>query len=199
MVELPRSFKVFEFRSGLEVIREAFRASDATMDAAMRSADEAEMAYLDSGEDEEEYDEDGILVWTKANELDDASRQALIASRAVREAFVTAAFHYWERSARSLTGLHKATDTFPVLRKAMKKKYPVSHRLTHVNILNNLLKHGSEGHAVSLSTKWPELFRPPLSGRGNVPFRARLTVSASHVEEVFQIILDSGPADMSGS
>lgn len=199
MVALPHSFKVFEFRSGLEVIREAFRASNATMEAAMRSADEAEMAYLNSGEHEEEYDEDGILVWTKANELGYASRQASIASRAVREAFVTAAFHYWERSARSLTGLHKKKETFPILMDAMQRRYPVSPRLAHVNILNNLLKHGSEPLALSLSTEWPAVFRPPLSGRTDVPFRTRLMISEAHVEEVFQIVLDSGPRNMPSS
>ncbi|MDB5576425.1 MAG: hypothetical protein JWR80_1601 [Bradyrhizobium sp.] len=164
MVEFPESFHAFVFQSEIDNIRSAFRASVTVLDHALRSAVEAYDRYIDSGEDDSEYDEDQILVRSTRQELDYATREASASLRVVREAFITSAFHYWERSARAWTKLYGRNDNFPALRDATAIKYGTSPHLEALNHLNNVLKHDSAHHARALAMLRIDLFRqPPFS------------------------------------
>lgn len=194
MAILPESFKAFQFQSGLEIVRDSFRASNARMAEACQKATDAHLDYVASGDDDREYDEDGILVRSKEHELSYESMNAGIASSVVREAFITSAFHYWERSARGWTGLNGKHDVFPVLSKAAGKLYTLHPRLPVLNILNNLLKHNSSDNAEKLAVEWPSVFRPlfPPMLPVDKPVR-RLAIRDAHVEEAFAIVAASGP------
>lgn len=193
MALLPETFKAFQFQSGLEIVRSAFRASIATMTEANERAKQAHMDYAMSGEDDSEY-EDGALVRSTLHELSYAELEASIAVRVVREAFIMSAFHYWERSARGWTGLHGKRQNFPDLRDAVSKQYTLHPRLEHLNTLNNLLKHNSQEKAEQLFIDWPEVFRPPFQSAtqkaGLIPI---LSISDYHVEEAFEAVSASGP------
>lgn len=194
MAPLPESFRAFQYQSGLDRIRDSFRASIATMTQAYRDARDANLRYLESGEDDREYDEDGVLVRSTQHELSYLEMESVLALEVVREAFVTSTFHYWERSARAWTALYDRNHTYPKLKARAAQLYPVIDTLDDLNTLNNLLKHDSDGLAVKLAMKWPELFRIlPHTNLFSKKVEWRLLITDAHVEEVMAIVSASGP------
>ncbi len=118
-------FRAYMFDSGLDRIRDSFRASITTMQDHSRKANDQLLEYVTNGVDDSEYDDDGALIKSTRQELEHAALEASLASSVVQEAFVTSAFHYWERSARAWTGLHK--PTFETLVKEVRRAdIPVS-------------------------------------------------------------------------
>jgi len=181
---------------GIDRICDAYRASADTMKNALGDASRAYARYIEAGLDEREYDEDGILIASTESSLAQAELEAIEAVSVVREAFVTSAFHYWERSARAWTGLHGRYDGFKRLHDECDKRYPVSSQLKNLNLLNNLLKHNSGGvdGNETLAAERPDYFAPLfLSGKTASPQRLRLRLSHDHVEEAFDIVRASGP------
>lgn len=193
MALIPETFTAYQFHSGLDIVRAAFRASVSTMAQAREQAQNAHLDYVASGEDDREY-EDGFLVRSKEHELSHAEFEASIALGVVREAFVTSAFHYWERSAREWTGKRGKHENFTIIEPAVAEMYGVHPRLKNVNRLNNLLKHNSEQNERELSADWPELFRSLFPQREDgTPAKKRLVITDAIVEEVFGIVAASGP------
>lgn len=196
MAILPESFKAFRYQTGIDRICDAYRASAETIDKAVSEATHASLQYLESGDDHREYDEDGILIFSTASALAQAETEAILAVSVVREAFITSAFHYWERSARAWTSLHGRYDGFKKLYDECEKRYSVSPQLKNLNLLNNLLKHnsGSVDANEPLVTERSDYFAPLfLSGKTTSPKRLSLRLSHDHVEEAFDIVRASGP------
>lgn len=165
----------------------------ATMEAERRAASEKSRRYYDSGEDDSEYDEDGVLVSSTRYSLQFAELEAHLALSVVREAFVTSAFHYWERSARFWTGYRGGS--FRELTTAVMEKHSVHPELVTVNVLNNLLKHDNPQRALDLAALRDDVFR--TAPHSALPSRRQtwaLAISDRHVEEVFDIVAASGPA-----
>lgn len=192
MVPLPDSFKAFMFQGNVDRVRDAYRASAATMETASREASEAAARYEASGEDDSEY-EDGALVFSTRNSLDYASMNAGLAVTVVREAFITSALHLWETSARGWTGLHKPGHNFDFLSAASAEKYPVNASLKHLNLLNNYIKHRNPTKAETLAFDRPDYFSTLLGSRGDKAGPLRLRITHDHVEEAFEIVSKSGP------
>lgn len=193
MAILPESFKAFMFQSGIERIREAYRASVTTMEEAQAAAQKASAQYEDSGDDDSEYDEDGTLTHSTRHTLNYSEMEATLAVTVVRESFVTSAFHYWERSARGWTKLHEPRDKWPQLSAASGKLYPLSPKLLYLNRLNNLLKHGGDDKARLLARDRPDYFLVPFSSSANADPPLMLRITHGHVEEAFEIVKASGP------
>jgi hypothetical protein len=194
MAILPESFKAYQYQSGIDRICEAYRASANTMRDAINEATRALLEYEYGGPEDEIYDDDGILLWSASSSLSQDEMAALEAADVVREAFVTSAFHYWERSARKWTGLHGKHDFFPQLLAQSDKEYPVSPELTNLNMLNNMLKHNSGPINPDLVAARPDYFVPIVpSSQGTSPSRSRLRLTHDHVEEAFETIRASGP------
>lgn len=194
MAILPESFKAYQYQSGIDRICEAYRASANTMTTAMAEATRAHSEYEYGGPEDEVYDEDGILLWSVSSSLAQDEMAALQAVGVVREAFVTSAFHYWERSARTWTGLHGRRDFFPQLLAESVKKYPVSPELANLNLLNNMLKHNSGRINPDLVAARPDYFFTMFpSSKGTSPARSRLHLTHDHVEEAFETVRASGP------
>lgn len=196
MAIVPESFRAHMFQTGIHRICEAYRASVATMEKAFADAKKAAAEYENSGLDDSEYNEDGFLIHSTRHSLNNDEMDAILATTVVREAFITSAFHYWERSARGWTGLHAPSDRFPALSKASSKLYPLSPQLHNLNRLNNLLKHSGDEKARLLAKVRPDYFAPPLfPSKGNTSRHGfRLRVTNDHVEEAFDIVRTSGPA-----
>ncbi|MBY5477120.1 hypothetical protein HFO84_07210 [Rhizobium leguminosarum] len=195
MAILPESFKAFQYQTGIDRIRDAYRASAETINKALSAATQEYAQHLESGVDDREYDEDGILLFSTENSLAQAELDAILAVSVVREAFITSAFHYWERSARAWTGLHGFEHKFPDLRKETRRLYPVSPQLPYLNRLNNVLKHNSHRVDRTLLKNRPDYFSSLFPKRnGNNPPELRLRISHEHVEEAFDIVSASGPA-----
>lgn len=194
MVAIPDSFKAFEFQTGVDRIRDAYRASVATMEKSQREAQESYATYEAGGEDDSEYDEYGFLIHSTRHALDYDERNATLAITVVREAFITSAFHYWERSARGWTGLYSKKDTYPVLSKASAERYAVCPKLEVLNTLNNLLKHSGSDNSLSLSRIRPDYFSPLFPEQNSLSDQSlRLHIQHEHVEEAFAIVKASGP------
>ncbi|MGO7530836.1 hypothetical protein [Rhizobium leguminosarum] len=194
MAILPESFKAYQYQTGIDRIRNAYRASADTIDKAVAEATQASVEYLESGADDAEYDEDGILLFSTAHSLDQAEMDAVLAVSVVREVFVTSAFHYWERSARVWTGRHGRGDHFGILSVESAKKYPLSPHLENLNRLNNLLKHNSQRTDQALVDARPDYFAPLFPSVNNAaPQIPRLRLLHEHVEEAFDIVSASGP------
>ena len=201
MAPFPESFRAFAYQTGIDRIRDAFRASVATMEAARQTASDAQMLYLRSGDDDREYDEDGVLIRSTAHQLDFEAMNATLAVSVVREAFVTSAFHYWEVSARGWTGLSGQQDAFKTLRNASVKHYPLSPQLIALNHLNNTLKHDNAYHARELAKLRTDHFarlpsssiRKNAKGEDEELWSWSLRLTDTHVEGAFGIIRASGP------
>jgi len=194
MVILPESFKAYQYQTGIDRIHNAYRASAETIESAAAEAKQASLQYLESGADDREYDEDGILVISTASSLDQAELDAILAVTVVREAFITSAVHYWERSARVWTGLHGFEHKFPALRDATLLLYGVSPQLANLNRLNNVLKHNSRRVDRTLLRNRPDYFGTLFPVRtGANPPDPRFRLSHQHVEEAFDIVRASGP------
>lgn len=195
MAILPESFKAYQYQTGIQRIRDSYRASADTINKAVTEASQASLQYLESGADDREYDEDGILLYSTAHSLAQAEMDAVLAVAVIREAFITSAFHYWERSARAWTGLHGRRDHFRILSVESAKKYPLSPQLENLNRLNNLLKHNSQRTAdQELIDARPDYFAPLFpSVNAATPHQPRLRLLHEHVEEAFEIIRASGP------
>ncbi|ANK92752.1 MULTISPECIES: hypothetical protein [Rhizobium] len=194
MVLLPESFKAFQYQAGIDRICDAYRASADTINKAVSEATLACAQYLKSGADDREYDEDGILIFSTANSLAHAELEAILAVSVVREAFITSAFHYWERSARVWTGLHGFEHKFPALKEGARRLYSVSPQLPNLNRLNNVLKHNSRRVDQTLLKNRPDYFgSPPPRTNGSTLPEVRLRLTHEHVEEAFDIVRASGP------
>lgn len=194
MSPLPHSAIAFLYQSGLDRIRDGFRAATASLEQSRNASNEAHARYVDSGEDDSEYDEDGCLIHSTAHALRSAGEEADYALLAVREAFIMAAFHYWERWARTATGLTATGDRFDKVRTACAQLYPVSEELEALNYLNNLLKHGSAYSARKLAEIRVDHFwmRPSCFLHDRREHWA-LGIGDGHVEEAFEIVRASGP------
>ena len=190
MVELL-NFQVWQFHTGIERLRAAFRGAIAAIEAEQGSAQEACDRYVASGQDDREYDKDGILIQSTEASLQFDSMEAVLATGAVRQAFVTSTFHFWERSARAWT---RCEGNFPALRKCVEAQgIPVDERLRLLNTLNNLLKHDSETHGEQVFKIRPDLFmwRRRPTGRN---WQSSIALTNKDVEEFLDAIARSGPA-----
>lgn len=194
-MQLPPQTIAFLYQSGLGHIRDAYQASRSAMETAQQAALHAAERYQASGEDDSVYEyEDGQSVLTSStqHELDYAAMEAVQSSGIVREAFITSAFHYWERWARSRTGLNKGG--FADLEKAVQDEgISTSENLINLNTLNNLLKHNNSQRALDLVATSPDLFftKPYSTLRRDIHWRLRITNDV--VDDSFKIVEESGP------
>lgn len=194
MALLFESFCAFAYQSGIDSIQDAFVASITTMEEAERKANEAHMNYAMGDEDDREYDEDRVLIRSTVHELEHAAMQVSYAAREVRKAFITSAFHYWERSARGWTNLDGQNDNYGKLKRETMKKFVMSPKLDELNHLNNVIKHNSPYHARLLANiRSDHFWRTPYSVISTRRATWALSITNAHVEEAIAIVRASGP------
>jgi hypothetical protein len=192
MAQFPLSFTSFVYNSGVDRLERAFSISIEQIEAEQVEAYSAYKAYVDSGEDDSEYEHDGedsYLIRSTAFELEQTSTDIALSAQVVREAFIVAAYHYWERYAVAWTGKRGFKD----LSKA--SPYPHHAKLNTLGELSNHVKHSIEaGRVVALHKAWPELFttapyKIPQTGE----YHWMLNIRNEHVREAFEIVRGSGP------
>lgn len=194
MAKIFESFRAFAYQQGVDSIETAFRASITTMEEAERKADDEHMRYAMSDEDDREYDEDRILIRSTVNDLQHAAIQVSYAAREVRKAFITSAFHYWERSARNLTNLVEIKHKFAALKEQSAKIHAVSPDLDMLNHLNNVIKHDSiTGAEALIGIRSDHFWRPPYHNKPDGPLVWTLSITNAHVQEAIEIVRASGP------
>ncbi|WP_034859488.1 hypothetical protein [Sinorhizobium sojae] len=193
MVKLPESFKAFQYQTGIDRIRDAYRASAAILEKAHADATQAYADYDAIGIDGDVHDADGTLIGSIGLTRAQAEMDAFLQVSLVREAFVTTTFHYWERSAKVWTGIHGFTN-FRVLSARSAMQYPLSPQLETLNRLNNLLKHDTARVDPQLVNDRPDYFCSLLPPKpGSTLRKPKLQLQHEHVEEAFEIVRASGP------
>lgn len=194
MAKLPLSFSVFLYQSGVDRLEQAFSSSMSQIEAEQEQTYAEYMAYIDSGEDDSEHDLDGenrYLVKSTESDLERKSSEIGLSAQVVRQAFVIAAYHYWEKFAISWTGKRGGID----LRNA--SPYPYHAKLAALNELSNHLKHRISFERIcKLYTEWPELFSiaPYIIPETGKPHWI-LAVRNDEVMEAVRIVRDSGPVE----
>lgn len=191
MVKIP-SIEPFQFNSDLERIADAFQSSIRAMEKAYHDAEDAYDRFIDSGEDDDEFDEDGVIIASTRHQLRWEVMQKSMAQTVICEAFITSIFHFWEYSARRWTSDQDA-DFRRLKRKVRALGYPVdSDGLTLLNDLNNLLKHDNVKTGRKVFLKASCLFwsgREPQGAR----WRSALRIKAEHVHRFIEVVRNSGP------
>lgn len=141
MAKLPFSFTVFHYQSGVDRLERAFTSAIAQMEHEQNQACTDYITYINSGKDDSEYKYDGdnrFLIKSTAFELHNESFEIGLSAQVIREAFIIAAYHYWEKFAIYRTGersFEKLKISFP---------YSVHAKLSALNKLNNHFKHSSK-------------------------------------------------------
>lgn len=197
MAKFPFSFHVFVYESGVDRLERAFESSIRQIEAEQKDAYASYMAYIDSGQDDTEYEWDGdhrYPVRSTSFELEQEASDIGVSAQVIRDAFITAAYHYWEKFAIGWTGKRgfiTLVENTP---------YPVHQRLSALSNLNNHLKHGSDARRIMpLCDEWPEIFSvSPRSIIQNRKSHWIVNVRNDHVREAFQIIRGSGPVETTG-
>lgn len=191
MVELP-GMRAFQFSSDLDRIEDTFKSAIAAMQQAHEAAEAAHDRFVESGEDDDQYDENGALISSTRHQLQWEAMQKSMAQTVVREAFVTSVFHFWECSARYWTGDQDA-DLRALKRKTRALGYPVDGEgLALLNDLNNLLKHDNARTGAKLFKRASRLFWMGREPKG-AHWRSALRITNEDVLSVFEIVRNSGP------
>lgn len=191
MVEIP-GFRAFQFNVDLDRIEDAFKASIAAMDQASQAAEAAYDRYEESGEDDDEYGEDGVLVASTRHQLRWEAMQKSMTQTVIREAFVTSIFHFWEYSARNWTSDQDA-DFRKLRRKVRALGYPVDgDGLSLLNELNNLLKHDNAETGSKVFKRASRLFW--MGREPNGPhWRSALRITNEDILRFIAVVRSSGP------
>ena len=164
------------------------------MEQAHREAEEASDRYEASGEDDDEYDEEGVLVSSTRGRLRWQVMETSRSQSVIREAFVVSIFHFWETAARDWTGCN--ARGFPKLRDAVLALGLAIDvdGLTLLNDINNLLKHDNVQTGERLYEQAPHLFifaRRPTTTH----WRSALRFSNADVKGFIDVVRRSGPPD----
>jgi hypothetical protein len=130
--------------------------------------------------------------WVQVGEVETESGAAV---EIIREAFVIALFHVWERNANRWCGVDNYNEdgTFALL-KALGRD-PNKDKLITLKLLANCLNHGKSskpsGACNQLHVKCPNLFN--LANPSEQPSDSNLVISEALLDDLFQAVVQSGP------
>ncbi|APX65599.1 hypothetical protein AV944_06770 [Sphingomonas sp. LK11] len=197
MAKFPFSFQSFVYQSGVDRLQNAFRSSIAQIEADQAAALSDYNQYVDSGEDDSEYEGEGderYLVRSTAFELEQVAFDIGLSAVALREAFIISAYHYWEKFADGGNGRRGFNNI------SKHSPYDCHAKLGALSELTNHLKHEiAFARLVTLHKEWPTLFSLApyiIEQTGRPHWIVRL--NNGHVEEAFDIVRASGPSGKGG-
>lgn len=199
MAELIFNFPGYLFQEGLHVLQSVYSTAADAVREEWEKAKEDALAYqlgVERGEIawEGERDESGFIIWDKeqVHEMEvQSKREALTA---LKNAFVIAAYHHWERSARRWTESNRASHE-RLAYSVQALGIPLDGRLGAVRDLANLLKHNHERWGRRLLTSWPDVVSVGRTAVGRVDWYGAVNITEAQMEKVFEIISLSGPTD----
>jgi len=196
MAKIPLSYKVWQYQWGIDRLEQAFTSSIAQIEVEQDQASANYTAYIKSGEDDSEYEYDGedrFLIKSTEFELQHDLFEIGQSTKVIREAFIVAAYHYWEKFARNFT----EEWTFPKLKKSY--PYQTHEKLATLNKLSNNFKHIINYKRMKeVHRNWREIFSVApheIEVNGRIRYHWMLDVRNDHVLEVFQIVRASGPVE----
>jgi len=196
MVQINFNWWGYTFQEGINVLRQSFISARDALNRDVELAREEAIGYqesVDQGliEPDIEY-EDGIAILDHADVLQMHVETAEDGAMALRKAFVIAAYHLWERSARGWTKSEHGKHP-KLIALTLAQGYPISQKLDAVRDLVNLLKHAREKWGIDLMASWPQVFAPSFQGSPKTDWYEAVSLTDEHVFEVFETLADSGP------
>ncbi|MCI4592157.1 hypothetical protein MOK15_18905 [Sphingobium sp. BYY-5] len=112
---------------------------------------------------------------------------------ALCEAFIMAAFHFWEKTARNLDPAVRFNGAYGEMVNSMERRYAVHARLLVVNLMVNAIKHHNSKKARKLYEIWPDAFKEEPRHIRYDHWHWELKMDQQLVKEVFNIVRASGP------
>lgn len=197
MAKLNINWRGYSYQAGVEVLVQSYLASQQALEDGIERAQEEALGYqqaIDQGIEEPqiEYDDDGTPIVDHADVLAWNVDLAQEASMALRKAFIIAAYHHWERSARGWTSSqHGKHDKLVAL--SQEKGYPIHPRLAAIRDLVNLLKHDNSAWGDKLLASWPQLLSPAFKAKIVTDWYEAVQLRNEHVTEVLDALAASGP------
>lgn len=178
-----------QYELGFASLSDAFGISSSALSFHHESAVLQRALHDQESEDGDVYDDD-ILIYTRSNKLDSDVNYASEAMIALNLAFITAAYHFWERSVRRRAG-KSAIDKSGLKNAAIKLGYSIHPELDILRHLNNVIKHHSKSGAKAVH-KWDN----SLFIFGKLPKRNyadSLVIGSKEVIRLGTIVKQSGP------
>ena len=184
--------EAFLFRTDLELLRRAFRASCQTL-VAERERAEADVRKLYGlgpsdpwPEDDEANADFGEEIGARQDSAEDALNEIVIA-------FTMTLFHFWERRCNRWLAVHYY-DGAKVQAALNAVGLPTwDHRVVQLQLVANALKHGNGKSCTALFDAYPALFASDGTSPGPVADAEAIRVSAALWEEWASAIEAAGP------
>jgi hypothetical protein len=198
MVSLAWNYQGYVFQEGVHVLRAAYRSAADALHEEWERARENAVAYRDgveSGRTEWIGErEDGHVLWDQEQILEMEIESKFEGQGALRKAFALAAYHHWERGARSWTG-SDARDHEKLAKAVRALGIGISPHLEAVKDLANLLKHDNDKRGADLLKSWPQLLPPPSSAQGatRTDWYGAVRLTDAHLDEALDAVAASGP------
>jgi hypothetical protein len=196
MVSLNFNLLGFAFQQGVNWLETGFATAALALRAQFENREsdlEAYKAHVAAGGERIGEWEDGLTLWEQddilAIHIDDAE-EALMD---LRKAYVMAAYHHWERSARRWTRAGPHAKHAKLVSATVALGYPLSGQLTGLHDLVNTLKHNSARWAAALASSWPEVLTADPAAMPEQDWYRAVELTDAHVHQACEIIRRSGP------
>ncbi|RWK63513.1 hypothetical protein [Mesorhizobium sp.] len=183
----------YAFEAGSEVLRQGYASASKALTADIERVRAAHAAYDASPEFIGERDDEGNILWEQGAILTLEQETVEEALEALRNAFVLALYHHWERAIRAYTGSDQNAKYRQLVARAERKGIPAVPDMAKVYRLANTLKHNSGHHGAVLFELWRDLFGPFFSARPDSDWYRAISLSDDDIHEVMRIIGAAGP------
>ena len=159
MARFPFDVRGYQYQSDVDVLRKSAESGLAALAHEVRALEQQLEDYRRIGEFDGDRDEDGVVLWDRADLLSHEIAFACGALMELRKAFAIAAYHHWERSVQLWivqTSEIGAPNSFDARRKRHARGYediskaaseigcPADAELPRVAALANTIKHNSK-------------------------------------------------------
>lgn len=195
MVQFTFNTYGFAFEKGVEQLIDAFRLAGGALEANRRNLEDELASYEAAVADGRgvigEWEDDHWL-WTQDQLLAIQIEDAADSLKLLREAFVVALYHHWERGVRRQFKTDKRSHK-DLVRLAEKGGLSMDPRLSGVRDLANLLKHSNRKRGLDLLASWPELLPSHFTPETKGDWYEAVILTDTTVQVVAEIIKASGP------
>lgn len=199
MAALSFNLSAYAFERGMTALWDSYRAAE---EAVASKAEGLRTEFADyerrvaAGDPRQyEYEDDGTPLYEYGQLYEINLEDAEEAVAELRNAFVVAFYHHWERGAQRWGNFEPgAQPKHPSLIAATEKLgIAIPSRLEGVHHLVNLLKHGGQSWGEKLKVSWPEVVSGPASWGSAPDWRRAVSLSADQVAEVHKALKEAAP------
>lgn len=199
MVKLNLDFRGYEFRIGLNVLESNFRTSAEALAKNVTIAQEKLADYVASGDNHNEYDDDGNIVASHEQVLEYDIRIAQDSQLTFRKSFMIPLYHHWERYVRSLSPKYIPDHKGLVELLFKAKGITPDGGLDKLHYLVNILKHNNRRWVEKLFPISSHMFPPKWIAVPDriIDWYEMIRMNDDDVYDFIEIVRRSGPQEKS--